>query len=247
MVNPSQLLHAIFFDLGFTLIDFKGDFYSVMEESYKVLANALVKAGYDLPVNTFSVRFSQVITDYYRGRDIDMVERPVEDYLSGVMAEFGFSHLPSQTARAVLEEMYRFTENYWEPADDAIETLTKLSARGYRLGLITNAANADNANRLIDRFGLRPFFEVILISSQEKMRKPDARIYTRGLTLLNLRPQNAMMVGDNPSADILGAQQVGMKAVWIDPGQHHPGRSLTTPGVIPDAVIHTLSELLKLV
>jgi putative hydrolase of the HAD superfamily len=48
------------------------------------------------------------------------------------------------------------------------------------------------------------------------MIKPDPRIFAIALDQLGCVPDEAMMVGDNWSADIVGAQAAGLRAVWIN-------------------------------
>jgi HAD superfamily hydrolase (TIGR01549 family) len=92
--------------------------------------------------------------------------------------------------------MYQLSESCWYLEPDALETLKTLKSNGYRLGLITNAANAPDSNRLIDKFQLRGFFDAVLISAEEKIRKPDTRNYSRAMQKLEISPNQAAMVGD---------------------------------------------------
>lgn len=236
-------IRAVLFDLGYTLINFEGNFNRVMRESYLVLAGSLHEAGYDFDAREFADRFNEIIIEYYRSREEDLIERPVEQYLSRVLASYEIFDPLRNVIQGSLERMYRFTEDYWQLEDDAILTLEQLKADGYRLGLITNAANPENANRLIDRFGLRPYFKVILISAVEKIRKPDTRIYARALTRLELPPASVVMVGDTLTADILGAQNSGLRAVWINRRANRAENHSVANRINPNAVIETLAQL----
>lgn len=236
-------IRAILFDLGYTLIDFVGDYKHVIGESYLVLAQSLRAAGYKIDTQEFAHRFDQTISDYYRARDEDLIERPIELYLAQVLASFEiFDPLKNLIVNA-LENMYRATERHWQLESDALSTLQVLKGSGLRLGMITNAANANNANRLIDLFELRPFFELILISAEEKIRKPDSRIYARALAKLDLPAKQVVMVGDTLTADILGAQNAGLRAIWITRRADRPENHRVAADIKPDAVIESLSEL----
>jgi len=243
MFPASGSLKAVFFDLGFTLINFKGDYQRVTNDSYRSLALALTRSRYPVDTAAFSERFTAVLSEYYHSRDADLIERPVELYLARVLNSFGHPDPSDEVTRSVLAEMYRTTESHWQLEPDARAVLEQLQHEGYRMGLISNAANADNANRLIDRFVLRPFFEFILISAVEKIRKPASRIYSRALSMMELPPSSAVMVGDTLTADIFGAQHAGLRAVWITTRADHPENTRVSSRVTPDAVIHRLSEL----
>lgn len=236
-------IQAVLFDLGYTLINFEGDYKRVIAESYLVLAQSLRAAGYHIDTNEFARRFDQIISDYYRAREEDLIERPIESYLAQVLASFEIFDPRKSLIVSALENMYRASERYWQLENDAQPTLQALKDTGYRLGMITNAANADNANRLIDLFELRPYFEVIMISAVEKIRKPDSRIYARALAKLDLPAEQVVMVGDTLTADILGAQNAGLRAIWITRRADRPENQLAAESITPDAVVGSLSEL----
>ena len=67
-------------------------------------------------------------------------------------------------------------------------------------------------------------------------------MFLHALATLGAEPRQAWMVGDNLEADILGAQQVGIHAIWMD-----AGRAGLPDGtaVRPDRIIHSLSQLLE--
>lgn len=244
MATPGfQSIDTIFFDLGFTLINFEGDFFGVMGESYQELASALIRNGCRLDPVVFTKRFQEVISQYYVTREIDLVERPVEGYLKHVLSEFGITEISGEIIRSSLSEMYRVTQAYWHLEADTISTLENLQKMGVKLGLITNAANPEDANHLIDRNGLRTYFKTILISACEGIRKPDPRIFNRGLENMGALPENSAMVGDTLRADIKGAQKVGMKGIWINRRARERAGDVTADHIKPDLVIGTLAEL----
>lgn len=238
-----QDITVIFFDLGYTLINFEGEFNRVIFDSYLALAQSLVRLGVAIDTQDFIRRFDKTISDYYRTREIDLIERPVEKYLLQILAESGFNSLPDEIIQTALADMYSVTEDYWQLELDARNTLVTLKDQGYRLGLITNAASASDANTLIDKFNLRNYFEVILISAEEKIRKPDTRIYSRALKQMEVSPDQAVMVGDTLTADILGAQNAGMYGIWIKRRANRPENLNLKIKIEPDVVIDTLEEL----
>lgn len=126
-----------------------------------------------------------------------------------------------------------------EPLPEAIDTVRWLRARGTRLALITNGA-AEAQRRKIERFGLAPLFDCILIEGEVGFGKPDARVYHRALHALAAEPGDAWMVGDHLDFDVAAPQQLGLFTVWIDTDGHGvpPGRH-----VRPDRIIRRLSEL----
>ena len=70
--------------------------------------------------------------------------------------------------------------------------------------------------------------------------KPDPAIFRAALAAAGCGPGDAAMVGDNPLRDIAGAQQAGLRGVWLD---REDGDAR---GVVPDARIRELGELAAL-
>lgn len=247
MKTENNKLEVIFFDLGFTLINFEGNFHEAMVESYRALAQSLIKSGFQLKENEFVAKYHEIISNYYRGREIDMIERPVEESLRKTLEYFQQDHFPEPVLEQAITEMFKVTESYWRLEADAHDTLRQLKAKGYRLGLISNASNTPDLNRLIDRHDLRKYFDFIVISAEEKIRKPDSRIFQRALNRMEVKPENAIMVGDTLTADILGAQQVGMRAVWITRRAERPENLSVMNRISPDVTIQDLSSLVSIV
>jgi len=102
--------------------------------------------------------------------------------------------------------------------------LRALSGR-YQLGLITNGCAAFQIPTL-RRLQLDAFFRPLLIADELRIYKPDPAIFQRALEQLGVRPEQAVMVGDNYAHDIEGAAQVGMQTIWVNPtGAPEPGRA----------------------
>ncbi|QFY42697.1 HAD family hydrolase [Candidatus Methylospira mobilis] len=95
----------------------------------------------------------------------------------------------------------------------AVEMLSTLRERGFTLGMITNGRSAFQQS-VIKTLGIAALFEVFLISEAEGVRKPEAEIFLRALKRLGVTQKEAIFVGDSPSADIAGAGNAGIYAVW---------------------------------
>lgn len=103
--------------------------------------------------------------------------------------------------------------------------------------LLTNGA-PDLQMEKIAGVELEPFFQHIVISGAFGKGKPDASIFHYAMGLLGISADEGLMVGDKLNTDILGANTVGMKSVWIN-------RDLTnrTGDIIPSVEISNLNEL----
>lgn len=149
---------------------------------------------------------------------------------------------PVELAERIADSMTRSKEAGVRPFDGAVATLRQLVGQGHRLGLLTNGSSRFQREKL-RRCALGSFFELILIEGELGFGKPDARVFERALEFFGRAPGDVCMIGDNLSADIAGAQRVGLRAVWHDGGRRGLPSGL---GVIPDATIHRVAELAQL-
>lgn len=107
-------------------------------------------------------------------------------------------------------------ENLWRAVPgDTLPTLDALRARGYRLGVISNADG--RVPTLLRELGLADRFEVILDSHLVGVEKPDPRIFGLALDALDVPAAAAMYVGDFPAVDVAGARAAGLSPVLLDP------------------------------
>lgn len=243
MVNDLAV-KAVFFDLGNTLIYFNGVWEDVMEHSYQILSEELSQKGILCNSEEFLIEFKKRIVLYFNEREVDYLEHTTDFILESMLREKAI-RFSMDDLRDCLDKMYQYTEAFWYLEDETIPVLTQLRNCGYRLGLITNAANVNNSKRLLDHFGLNSFFEIVLISANLGIRKPHADIFRTALKLMNLNPEDAVMVGDTYKADVVGAHKVGMKSIWLTRRIQRPEIALSEV-VRPDWTIENLSGLIPL-
>ncbi len=122
-----------------------------------------------------------------------------------------------------------------DPYPDAVEAIPKIQAR-WRTGILSNADD-DYLFPLLKNIGWE--FEAVLSSEGVRAYKPLPSPFWHILEKLNVRPEEAIYVGDTPYDDVLGAKGVGMRAVWIN--RH--GASIGPLEVTPDYEVKSLNEL----
>ncbi len=111
---------------------------------------------------------------------------------------------------------------------DAPVALARLAERGIPLGVISNWD--DTLEAILERKGLRRFFRACIASTALHRAKPDRAIFEHALGLLGVAASDAWHVGDDPTADALGARRAGMHAVLLDPHGLYP--NLEREGVV---------------
>ncbi len=241
--NHKFPLEAVIFDLGNTLIYFDTDWPSVAPQANAALLSALRQSGIQLPETDFVAEIDQRMNAYYRQREAELTEYTFGSILQDLLVEKGFKRLPDEQLKFILRARFAISQVHWQVETDAAQTLDALRQQGYRLAIISNASDDDDVQTLIDRAGLRPFFEIILTSAAAGIRKPHPAIFRAVLDQLGLPAQRTVMVGDTLGADILGAQAVGMRAVWITRRADRGANRTLEAAIQPDAVVETLSQL----
>lgn len=102
------------------------------------------------------------------------------------------------------------------------------------LGLITNGKGQFQMDN-IEAMGIEKFFEIILVSEWEGIKKPDPQIFKRASEQLNVSPNECIFVGDHPDNDVKAARNVGMKGIWK--------RDFQWNNVQADFIVDDLGEL----
>jgi 2-haloalkanoic acid dehalogenase type II len=130
-------------------------------------------------------------------------------------------------------EVFFSARNRVEFYDDVRPALTRLRSR-YRLFALSNG-NAD-----LQRCGIGDLFAGHVTASAAGAAKPDARIYAALLKMAGVEPARVLHIGDDPLADVVGATQAGMQAVWLN----RDGREWPKAFATPPRTVSTLAEII---
>ena len=213
------MLQAVLFDLDGTLLDRLSCLRVYLYGQVERLANDLRA----LPFGEYMERVIEL--DAHGHADKGELFRSIE-------RDFA---LPTGTWHRLLDDFLNYFPHVCVPFPKTHQTLTTLRQQGLKMGLVTNGA-VDSQQPKIDGLGIARYFDAILISEAEGVAKPEAEIFRRATDNLGVSPDQAVMIGDNPEADIRGAKSCGMKAIW-------KRDSYWEAPEIVDAVIDDLDEL----
>lgn len=125
---------------------------------------------------------------------------------------------------------------------DVVPALEKLSAAGLRLGTVTNAFSPSRLRDIeLAGHGLLRYFQACRLTAADVgYLKPHPRIFHEALRRLQAEPEEVVYVGDNPVADIAGAQAAGLRAILR---VKSPPQTLLSGLIVPDAAINQFSEI----
>jgi putative hydrolase of the HAD superfamily len=130
-------------------------------------------------------------------------------------------------------EVFFTARNRVEFYEDALPSLIRLRSR-YRLFALSNG-NAD-----LQRCGIADLFAGHVTASAAGAAKPDARIFARLVDMAGVEAHQVLHIGDDPWADVAGATQAGMQAVWLNRDAREWPKELAAP----PRTISTLAEII---
>ena len=125
---------------------------------------------------------------------------------------------------------------------EAVEMLKLFQENGVKTGIITNAYQPMWLRDVeMKELGLLDYFPTCRVSAADVgYLKPHPAIFEGALQCLGTRPEETVFVGDNPIADIAGAQAAGLQAILR---VAHPVPPMLSGLIIPDGAINNLGEL----
>ncbi len=204
---------AIIFDLDGTLLDRDNSIFRFIIAQYQRLYQYLQH----IPINDYSNRFIELECNGYVWKD---------KVYQALVEEFEINNISWQDLLADYEAQFQF---YCIPFPFLIEMLDEMKLDGYLLGIISNGLG-EFQNKAISGLKINHYFDVILISEIEQIRKPQPEIFQRAMNRLGVSAKNSIFVGDNPEADIMGAKNAGMRSIWkrsphwlVESGGNKPG------------------------
>jgi putative hydrolase of the HAD superfamily len=235
-------IRALLFDVNGTLIDIETD--EGLEEIYRAIAHFLTYQGISL--HRWEVRdlYFQIMqqqraqsTETFAESDVVEVWR---EFLRNKASD-SFRSLPSVKREQLplfLAELHRgIARKRLRPYPQVQETLDQLHSY-YHMAIVSDAQSAYAVPEL-RAVGLLQYFNPIIVSGDLGYRKPDPRLFQKALDALRVRPEQALFFGNDLFHDIFGAQQVGMKAIFVSYNQGN-----TSPQTItPDYTICRFAEL----
>jgi putative hydrolase of the HAD superfamily len=155
--------------------------------------------------------------------------RPV--LLLGAIEEFGLD--------ATLEELVPwYSQSYiecFERESASIDAVLALKETGWTVGVVTNGPTEQQLAKL-RQSQLDGVVDAVVVSEAFGVSKPDAAIFREAARRCD-SDLSGWMVGDSPSADIVGAMKCGLHTIWMS-----RDREWTLTGFAPDAVVTSISQ-----
>ncbi|WP_102272573.1 HAD family hydrolase [Cytobacillus massiliigabonensis] len=216
------MIKAVVFDLDGTLLNRDASLKNFLDEQYKRLYQYL---GH-IQIEKYTSRFIELDQRGYVGKDLVYQQLIGEFNISGISQE------------SLHQDYINEFSSCCVPFSNLLNILESLKERSIRLGIITNGKGKFQMDN-IKALGIESYFDAILISEREGIKKPNPEIFKKAISKLDAAAYESMYVGDHPENDVLGSKNIGMSAVWK--------KDMYWGHAEADFVINDLMELLKIV
>jgi putative hydrolase of the HAD superfamily len=217
------LIKAVIFDLDNTLVDFM----AMKRQAVDAAILAMIDAGLDL---TYEEARQQVDT-IYSERGIEF-QKVFDELLYNI-----FNKVDYKILSAGVIAYRRAREAALVPYPHVTQTLVGLLKMDIRLAVVSDAPGPEAWLRLT-YMGFHHIFDHVITFDDTRQRKPSPAPFECALSLLGVRPVEALMVGDWEERDMVGAAKLGMKTAFARYGD--------TFGTVETHADYELDDILQL-
>jgi putative hydrolase of the HAD superfamily len=198
---------AVLFDAGDTLIRLTGSGTELLHDAAASLERSLDPAAVSRVWQRVLDR-SSTAEELAKGRDLST------DRHRAVWTELYTAAGCEELAPGLSQRLYERTvaAESWEAYPDTVPTLDAVRARGLRVAVVSDTGF--DLRPAMDRLGLTPYLDAVVMSYQQGVCKPAAAVFRTACDRLGVRPERALMVGDNPLTDS-GAVTAGLYAFLL--------------------------------
>jgi putative hydrolase of the HAD superfamily len=210
-IMSEGMVNAVVFDLYGTLVDIATDEQS--PEFWEQFSRDLRRQGIDAEATSLRLLYTRLCEEAVErvGGEGFILEGVFERLLGALVRK------PTEYGVTQLAERFRSL------------SIKSLTIRPYSKPLLATliqsrckTALASNTEAIFTRFDLRQcgldsYFDAIVLSSDVGMRKPDPRLFHLVLSRLEVSEDRAVFIGDTFEDDILGAQQAGLRSLFVNP------------------------------
>jgi HAD superfamily hydrolase (TIGR01662 family) len=213
-----MVIKSVLFDFGGTLVIPVCDWSEVTLQAVTLTHAYARERGILLSLEEFAKRNASFFLEYEelerkRGADIPDSEK----YRQFVQELF-----PGLTAKQKVRIAANMNQIFWQKAyrnwtlrDGANECLQDLRSMNISMAIVSNHNNHRALLSILNELNIRDYFKTIIVSEKIGVRKPNREIFLRCLSKMKVSAKQAVFVGDSMENDIIGANVIGMKTIWI--------------------------------
>lgn len=223
-----MVIKAILFDVDNTLINF----WKMKKECCNAAIDAMISAGLKMKKE----EALKLLYELYQIYGIES-QRIFQKFTKKIYGKENYKLI----SHGVLA--YRkMRESYLVPYSNVIPTLLELKKRDYQLAVVSDAPIMEAWMRLAS-LKIDDFFEVIVTMADARKQKTSIAPFKVALRKLNIKPEEAVMIGDRIARDVNTAKKLGIKTIYARYGDENPPEKGKSGA---DFEISDISEILKI-
>ena len=198
-MNNSLPIKGVIFDLDNTLLDFM----KMKEVAVKSAIRGMIEAGLEADERE---SFKDIISIY---EECGWENQKVFD----VFLNKSIGYVDNKFLAAGIVAYRRSREANLLAYPNVNRTLVNLTKLGIKLAVVSDAPSREAWMRIY-YLNLYHFFDAVITFDDSGERKPSSKPFEMALKILNLEPQDSLMIGDWPERDVVGAKQIGMRTAF---------------------------------
>jgi len=219
-------LKAVLFDVDNTLIDFM----NMKKKSCEAAIEAMIGAGLKMSKKDAL----KLIYELYEIYGIES-QRIFQKFTKKIYGKENYKLV----SHGVLA--YRkMRESYLVPYTNVIPTLIEIKKLGYKAAIVSDAPIMEAWMRIVS-LKLDDLFEVIITKADARRQKTHAAPFKLALKRLNIKPEEAIMIGDRIERDVNTAKKLGIQTIYARYGDENPPEKGKSGA---DYEINDISEIL---
>lgn len=221
------MIRAVIFDLDNTLVDFMKMKRRAIEEAIP----AMIDSGLELSIE----ESNRIIDEIYKEQGIEY-QQVFDAFLQRVLKKVDYKILS-----AGIVAYRRAREAALIPYPHVYSTLNKLLKMGIKMGILSDAPVKEAWLRLA-YLNFHQIVDVVVTFEDTGLRKPHSAPFLKILEKLEIKPNEAIMVGDWVERDIIGAAKIGMKTAFAKYGD-----TFNTTSHNADYELNDINELIDII
>lgn len=221
------MIKAVVFDLDNTLVDFM----AMKRQAIEAAISAMIDAGLDMTYASIKGEIDRIYDE--RGIEYQQV--------FDTLLTTALGHIDFKVLSAGIVAYRRAREAALKPYPHVSATLMELVKHGVKLAIVSDAPTREAWLRLC-YMNFHHVFDFVVTFDDTGRRKPDPAPFRKALELLDVEPEEAIMVGDWAERDMVGAAAIGMKTAFAKYGDAFGNQEIAA-----DYTLQDVTELLQIV
>lgn len=200
-----MIVRAVVLDFGGTLADGHIDW----DEYHRAIQGLLKALGFNVQMRQLRRAISSAIDQ------LERIRAKGEELTFEEVYAHALSRLDVPTDEETLKMIHDlFRRHFVTTIYSCVEEVLKRLSKRYKLALLSNSLS-DSPRIALRQARLLGYFDVVVCSRDLGVRKPNPRAFLHVLERLGFEAEETVHVGDSLEADVEGALEAGMRAIWV--------------------------------